>query len=138
MATTYIQLKPNGTPPDVSHLRPFRAVVVIDDEVTQKWQSIVSSWLVGSGCLYMMAFGNNCSAWNDSVDYANCAAFNFGEIPDEYFVMTTWHENEPLKNVFWFAKNSATHPTVDLPNLLILHVSDVDEGNELLSECASA
>jgi hypothetical protein len=86
----------------------------------------------------MMACGINCSSWADSVEYANYAAFNFGEIPDEYFVMTTWHENEPLKNVFWFAKNSATHPTVDLPNLLILHVSDEDEGNELLSECASA
>jgi hypothetical protein len=134
----YLQLKPGSQLPDISGQRPFRAVVVIDEEVTPEWQNLVSSWLVKSGCLYMMAWGKNCSSWDDSVDYANGAAFNYGDIPEDHFVMTTWHEDEPLMEVFWYAKNSAVHPTVDLPNILILHISDKNMENDLASEYVGA
>ena len=134
----YLQLKPGLQLPDISDQRPFRAVVVIDEDVNPEWQNLVSSWLVESGCLYMMAWGKNCSTWDDSVDYANGAAFNYGDIPEDHFVLTTWHENDPLMEVFWYAKNTAVHPTVDLPNLLILHISNKNMEKELASEYASA
>ena len=138
MVTNYLQLYAGAKLPDITNLRPFRSVVVIDDETTPEWQSQVSTWLVKSGCLYMMAWGKKCSAWDDSVDLANLEAFNYGDIPDDKFVMTTWHEKEPLNEVFWFSKNSAVHPTMDLPNLLILHISDTNKENELLSEYENA
>ena len=37
--------------------------------------------------------------------------------------MTTWHENEPLQENFWFAKEAAHHPTVKLDNILVLQGS---------------
>ena len=83
--------------PDISNLNPFRAVVAIEETVTQEWQSEVSRWLVESGCLYLMAWGNNCSSWDTSVDIANLEAFDYEDIPEVNFVMTTWHEDEPLK-----------------------------------------
>lgn len=138
MVTTYLQLPPGAKLPDISDLRLFRSVIVIDDEITPEWQSQVSTWLVKSGCLYMMAWGTECTTWDDSIDLANLEAFNYGDIPEDQFVMTTWHEKEPLKEVLWFAKHSAVHPTIDLPNLLILHVSDTNKENELLLEYASA
>ena len=51
------------------------------------------------------------------------AAFNFGEIPERHFVMTTWHEHEPLEEVFWFAKNSAStaSSSVEIADTVILH-----------------
>lgn len=138
MITNYLQLYPGTKLPDIANLSPFRSVVVIDDEVPPEWQSQVSAWLVKSGCLYMMAWGKKCSTWDDSVDLANLEAFNFGDIPDNKFIMTAWHEKEPLNEVFWFAKNSAVHPTMDLPNLLILHISDTNKESALLSEYESA
>jgi hypothetical protein len=86
----------------------------------------------------MMAWGKECSTWDNSVDYANIAEFNYGDIPEENFVMTTWHEDEPLKEVFWFAKHNAFHPVVELPNILILHISSYNKENELLLEYANA
>jgi hypothetical protein len=138
MVTNYLQLHPGEKLPDISDLRPFRSVVVIDEEATPEWQSLVSSWLVKSGCLYMMAWGKECSTWDDSVDLANLEACNYGDIPEDEFVMTTWHTNEPLREVFWFAKRGAVHPTMDLPNMLILHISDTSKENELISDYASA
>jgi hypothetical protein len=70
----------------------------------------------------MMAWGADSSAWDDSVDRANLAVFNYGEIPDARFVMTTWHDDEPLSETFWFAEHAAWHPVVPLDETVIVHV----------------
>ena len=136
MALTYLQLRPESPLPlqDVSGLSPFRAVVVIQDPVTEKWQFEVSAWLVQVGCLYMMAWGSECSSWDDSVDVANLEQFHYEEVPEAKFVMTTWHENEPLKEVFWFSKNNAFHPVVEIKNTLILDISNTSHEREFLAE----
>ncbi len=81
----------------------------------------------------MMAWGTNCSSWDDSVDLANLEAHNFGDIPEDSFIMTTWHEKEELAETFEFAKHSAHHPSVELEDLLIIHVGESNRKTELLN-----
>ena len=119
----YIHLSPGDHVPRLDVTSPFRAVVIVENQVVPEWQGTVSDWLVQSGCLYMMAWGIGCSSWDDSVDMANLEAFDYGEIPEDRFVMTTWHSDEPLSDVFWFAKNTASHPTIDLDTTVIIHIS---------------
>jgi hypothetical protein len=123
----YIRIEGGGELPDIRHLKPFKAIVIIEEEVLEEWQARTSTWLVDSGCLYMMAWGLNCSSWDDSVDVANCEQWNFGDIPDEAFVMTTWHESEPMDEVFFFARHAAFHSTVSIENVLILHIGSKDK-----------
>ena len=134
----YIQLQPGSVLPDISDLSPFRSVVVIEETVTPEWRAQVSDWLVKSGCLYMMAWGKECSKWDDSVDFANIETFNFEDILDDKFVMTTWHEDELLKEVFWFSKHSADHPEIEISSTLVLHISNQDKNPELTIEYHSA
>jgi hypothetical protein len=129
---TYVRISEGGPLRDLSFNGPFRAVVVLEADYSQDWQATVSEWLVGNGCLYMMAWGPNCVSWNDSVDDANLKQFDFGEIPDAAFVLTTWHDDEPLEEVFWFAAFCAQHGTIDLTSTLIVHVSELDRSEELL------
>ena len=138
MRIKYLQLKPESPLPDISALRPFRSIVVIEEAVTPNWQLLVSSWLVKSGCLYMMAWGNECSTWDDSVDLANLEEFSYEDIPEDKFVITTWHEKESLTEAFWFSKNTACHPTVELPNTLLCHISTINREKELLLEFTEA
>ncbi len=112
---------------------PFRAVVVVEAEVSEDWQAGLSNWLVRSGCLYMMAWGSNCSAWDDSVDIANIEQFESTDIPEDKFVMTTWHADEPLSEAFWFSKNCASHPVVRLERTMIVHVAGEAREKELLT-----
>ena len=123
----YVQVQDGEPLPDVGDLKPFKAIVVIEDRPSPEWQTQASRWLVESGCLYMMAWGEDCSSWDDSVDWANLETFDFRDIPDDEFVMTTWHENEPLEEVFRFAKEMAHHSTVKLDNILILHIGADDK-----------
>src|SRR5262245_46280198 len=108
--------------------RPFRAIVVVEEPVSTEWRNLASNWLINADCLYMMAWGHECSLWDDSVDWANLERFNFDEVPARNFVMTTWHAEESLQDVFWFAKNlaCAADSSVNITETLILHVSRVD------------
>ena len=133
MSLKYIQLKPEQAMPDIAVLKPFLAVLVIEDPVSQPWQDLISRWLVRSGCIYMMTWGLNCSAWDDSVDFANIEQFNYGEIPEDELVMTSCHEDETLNDVFGQAKNSAKHACVDFSNILILHISSENKEQEFLA-----
>jgi hypothetical protein len=119
----YIHLASGSELPRVSHT-PRRVMVLIEQDVERTWQDDVSSWIVESGCLYMMAWGRDCISWDDSVDHANLEHFHYGEIPDDSFISTTWHTNEPLGQVFFYAHACAYHPTIELPLLTILDIRE--------------
>ena len=114
---------PSGSKPPIVERQPYRVVVLIEQEVTAEWQDMVSDWIIESGCLFMMAWGLNCSGWDDSVDWANRRAFEPEEIPDDDFVMTSWHDNEPMDEGFVFCRLCAFHPTIELPKVIILDIT---------------
>lgn len=123
----------NGDPmPVLEGSSPYKAVVIVEDAVGLEWQRAASRWLADSGCLYMMAWGDGCSSWDDSVDLANVLQFEGEEIPDDRLIMTTWHEDESLGDLFRFAK-TADHSDVTIENLLILHIGAADRQSELES-----
>jgi hypothetical protein len=124
--------------PVIAEKPRFRAVLIAESAASPEWKASVSSWLVKSGCLYFLAWGRDCEVWHDSVDHANIEQCGPGEIPDGEFVMTTWHNEDPLEEVFWFAKNNADHPTVDLARSLLVHISPEPNETELLRAYADA
>jgi hypothetical protein len=101
----------------------FKAVLVSEAEATSEWRGLVSDWLVRSGCRYFMAWGRKCREWHDSVDEANLQRFDDGEFSDDDLVMTTWHEDEPVEEVFWFSQFCAMHPSLEIGRTYIVHVS---------------
>jgi hypothetical protein len=137
-ATKYLQLAPADTLPELPDLRPFKAVVIVATPVTPDQQNDISHWLVKSGCLYMMAWGEYCIAWAESVQRANREAFTTPEIPDQSLVITTSHEVEALKDVFWYAKHTAIHPCFKLDNILLLDISTTGREQEICTEFAAA
>lgn len=90
------------------------------------------------GCLYMLAWGAGCSRWDDSVDIANLEAFDYGDIPQEFDVLTTWHADEPLAECMYFAKNWATHFSVEFERTVIVHIGVQAREKELLAAYAEA
>ena len=137
MNITYLQLRPGEELSDIAKLKPFLAIVVSEETVDSAWREAVSKWLVKSGCTYMLAWGNECSAWEDAVDLANIEQFNFGEIPEDELVVTTRHANESLIDVFRFAK-TAEHACTEFSNTLILHLSFQNNETEYLIQYAQA
>ncbi len=144
MPISYLHLPPGQKPPDFGKKRPYRAVVVVEQDTSPEWRAKVSDWLVQSGCLYMMAWGPDSSAWDDSVDWANLIALGGAdalggeEIPDDDFVMTTWHDHEPLSETFWFSEHAAHHPTVPIDETIIIDVGPTERRAALVEMLKAA
>lgn len=77
MTVSYLHLRPETLLPDLA-VRPFRAVIVADESVSELWRKQVTVWLVDKGCLYACAWGVDCEAWHDSVDRAHLETFDYG------------------------------------------------------------
>lgn len=122
MKLEYLHLRPDQPLPQTA-ARPYRAVLIAELAVSQAWRDEVTAWLISSGCLYFIAWGIACEDWHDAVDWTVLEAFDFGEIPDDKFVMTTWHDKKPLSEALWFAGNCASHPDVHLAETVIVHIS---------------
>ncbi len=127
----YIHLSAGGELP-LLPAHPFKAVVIIEMPVTPEWRDLTSTWLVESGCRYMMAWGHECTLWDDSVDWASLEQFDYGNSPDAPFVMTTWHDKEPLSEVLWFAGYAASHPDIMLEQLILIHIAPQGEQARIL------
>jgi len=109
-----------------SRLGKYKCLLLIERVVEDDFRNLLSRSLVDSGCLYTMAWGLDCSLWDDSVDYATIEKFGEGGIPDDQFVMTTWHTGDTLEEVVRFAKMDAVSSYTDdsLTDLLVLDFRD--------------
>jgi hypothetical protein len=134
----YLHLKPGDAPPPLEVGIPFKAVIVIDSDVTPRWRAQVSDWLVRSGCRYMMAWGQKCGEWESSVDKANIGMFDYGEIPEDKLVMTTRHQAESIQETFWFAERCAMHPSFELERAYVVHIATESRATELLDTFRAA
>ncbi|WP_422374868.1 DUF7684 family protein [Roseibium sp.] len=108
----------------------FKAIVAIEEELDPKWRNAVCDWLVGSGCFYVMAWGIGCEIFHDCVDETMLDRHDFGDIPDEARIMTTWQEDQPLSEVIWFAKFAAEQSVPVLQDVVLVHLSPVDRRRE--------
>lgn len=102
---------------------PYIAILAIySQSVTSEWQSICSDWIVKSEqCYWALAWGHECSIWDDALDYAYLEFCNY-DLPedDDYNFMTTWHEDQTLDEVIEFAKTYIASPLEDSTLEIIL------------------
>jgi hypothetical protein len=129
---SYLHLLAGQEPPVMQTDRGFLVILLIEQVAEDEWRSRVGDWLVRTECLYLVAWGHDCEQWHDGVDFAALAAFDFGEIPDDAFVMTTWHADELLSEALWFAAHAASHPTVSLDQTVLIHISPTERSAELI------
>jgi hypothetical protein len=129
-APKYLHLSPDADLPALEGLRQFKTILVIEADVLETVMWDISRWLVESGCLYALAWGKDCEAWHDALDDAYLEATNYEDVPAEQALISTWHEDEDLEEVFWFAKHRAAHPA-DLKQTLLLHIADAPRRDEL-------
>ena len=98
----------------------FKCLILIEREVSREFQWEVSKALVKAGCLFSLAWGIDCTSWDDSIDWAFLEHYNYGEYPEDKFVMTTWHENDTLEETIEFARTCTDYSEVKLDEILVL------------------
>lgn len=136
--THYLQLPPHAALPDLAHLSPFKAIVVIDDDSDEMWRWDVARWLVASGCRVMLAWGKECESWQEAVEDAALEASDYDDVPPERAVVATHHADDDLDELFWFASHRASHPALRLTTTVILHVAALGRPDDMLAQFSEA
>jgi len=130
MTMQYFQPGETGDLPSIDQFAPFKAIVAIEDTVSDGRRVDISNWLVESGALYVMLTGVECEAWRQSIRQANLERVDLDEMQPEQFVMITMHGREKLRGVFWHAKKHARHTHVQIDNILVIHIGDTNRSLE--------
>ena len=131
----YKHFIPESVLPKMVIQEPYKAVVLVEENCSNDWRNQLSDWLVLTGCKYMCAWGIDCSVWDDAVDYA---CIEHKGVSAEELVMTTWHENESIKEVFQFVKNDAAHDYYPNLKTVIIHISAASNEKEVVHEFSFA
>ncbi len=118
--------------------KPYLLLLVAELGVEPEWRNELADHLIATGCFYFCACGVDCSIWHDCVDVAVLEKFDFKGVPNEEFVMTTCHENEPLEEAMWFAHHGAGHPFAVFERCHILHLAHNAEQQRMLARYEAA
>ena len=129
----YIQLTENNEIPDISEFSPFKAVVVIQNEVSEARQHQISDWIVEMNGLCLVTYGEGSESWAKSIRQSNLDKVDIDVMEPEQFVMITDLHNERLRSVIWHAKKYAKHTHVKLKQTVIVHISNENRAIEYLS-----
>lgn len=110
-------------------LTKFKCLILIERDVGNDYRNEVSEVLVKAGCLYTLAWGLDCSEWEESVDWAFLEHYDYGEYPKDKFVTTTTHDDETLEETVHFARHCTRHSDVQLDDILVLDFAKRERGD---------
>ncbi|WP_337827288.1 DUF7684 family protein [Pseudonocardia sp. TMWB2A] len=134
MPIEYHCIKEAGDLPKLGFSEPFKAGIIADIAVDPDRQTQVAEWLYSSGCRYTCAWGVEASSWELASDFAYLEASNFEDTPDSQFCLTTCHEGEPLREMFYFLKYLSGYYDGSFNNdVVLIHISDF-ERTDLIQE----
>lgn len=106
---------------------PYIVVIAIhNNNVSNDWRNKCSDWIVKSEqCYWALAWGHECSIWDDALDYSYLEFCNY-DLPDDddYTLMTTWHEDQTLEEVIEFAESIPvdTLPQQAIYQIIVLNI----------------
>ena len=80
-----------------------------------------------------MGWGPNSTLWDDSVDWAYIQqSYDETLSADEEFVVTTWHDDEPLEETIDFACNALDYANKRFERLLVIDLVPVAREQEIV------
>jgi len=90
----------------------------------------IASGLVNSGCRYAVCSGFESSRWDDAIDWAFLGTSPEFDPPDDKFVMTSWHEQDSLREVAEFFVFNTSFDFFVPAAFVIVAVGDAPETDE--------
>lgn len=81
----------------------FCALIHVEEpNVAEDRQDAICQLLVDSGCRYSVSSGADCELWEETMDMILVMDEIDGKLPKDYFIMTTSHPEDTLREVIDF------------------------------------
>ena len=105
-------------------------LVIASPSISMEQRDRITSDIVTSRCQYALNFGHDCALWHDMIDEA-CIGDGTGK---ERFLMTTWHDNEPIADVIDFLWSNTFYDNFKPKRLAIVQIGFNDELKAAISK----
>jgi hypothetical protein len=105
-------------------------ILSYDPSQTAEERDKIASDLVASGCRYAVCSGFESSKWDDAVDLAFLDTSPDFDPPDEKFVMTSWHDQESLREIAEFFVRNTSFDFFEPAAFVIVAIGESPETNE--------
>jgi hypothetical protein len=99
-------------------------ILSYDSAQTAEERDKIAADLVASGCRYAVCSGFESSKWDDAVDLAYLGTSPEFNPPDEKLVMTSWHDQESLRDVAEFFVRNTSFDYFEPAAFVIVAVGD--------------
>ena len=129
----YFPINEQNELPAIDQYAPFKAVIAIEETVSEARQTEIANWLVETGARYIMVCGEDCKSWEQPIRQANLEQVPLEDMKPEQFVMITTHKNEKLRQVYWHAQKQAYHSHVKFDEILTIHIGNKNRSVEYFS-----
>jgi hypothetical protein len=127
MKLEYLQIKKPFKFSSPFEEEEFVALLFVDEkQITPVEQERLSDEIVAAGCRYAVCAGHLCSSWDDSIDMADLRRNNM-ETNEKTFVMTSWHEDEPVEDIVFHFLNVTWFDDFVPENFMVVVVGDDPE-----------
>jgi hypothetical protein len=103
-----------------------------DPLLTDGEMNLLARALVSGGCRYAVCSGIRCSQWDDAIDWANIERFPNEHVPEDRFVMTTWHDDESVMDIALFFTRLTAFGSFVPRNFLVVSVGPGSRSLEAL------
>ena len=80
----------------------------------------ITSDIISSRCQYALTFGHDCEVWHDLIDEI-CVGDG---APKDRFLMTTWHDDEPIEDVIDFLWWNTSYEEFESERLAVVIIGD--------------
>ena len=98
-------------------------LVIASPQVSCEQRNHITSDIVTSRCQYALTFGHDCEVWHDAIDES---CFDDG-MEVERFLMTTWHEDEPIEDAIDFLWWNTFYEGFESERLAVVLIGADDE-----------
>jgi len=98
-------------------------LVIASPLVSVEQRARITSDIVESRCQYALTFGHDCELWHDLID-ETCVGDG---TTDERFLMTTWHDDEPIDDVVDFLWWNTSYEDFESQRLAVVLIGADDE-----------
>jgi hypothetical protein len=105
-------------------------ILSYDPSQTPEERDKIASDLVTSGCRYAVCSGLESSKWDDAVDLAFLDTSPDFDPPDEKFVMTSWHDQESLRETAEFFARNTSFDFFEPAAFVIVAIGESPETNQ--------
>ena len=98
-------------------------LVITSPSISVGQRDRITSDIVNSRCQYALTFGHDCEVWHDAIDWTCVGDGSVGE----RFLMTTWHEDEPIEDVVDFLWWNTSYEEFESERLAVVIIGDDSE-----------